>query len=135
MNSFFPIPKSEFELRRLSRPGSYVVQGCPEPNVPCTVMVQGVVLGLFMVLFGPALRNFLPTKVITSAGSVGGPEFPYRLLECSGNGSLDPAGFPFFMDHKRNPCLGNPVFAGDVTVGDAVENHLGFNFSIHLVLS
>jgi hypothetical protein len=40
MNSAIRIPKSEFELRRLSR---------PEPNLPCTVMVQGVVLGLFIV--------------------------------------------------------------------------------------
>ncbi len=74
----------------------------PEPNV---------VLGLFMILFRPEILD--------------------RLLDRSGNGSLDPARFSFFMDHERNPCLGNPVFAGDVSIRDAVENHLGFNFSIH----
>ena len=66
-----------------TRPGSYVVRGCPEPNV---------VLGLFTILFRPVRRNFLPAKVITSAGSVGGPEFLDRPIECLGD-------FLFYLDN------------------------------------
>ena len=40
--------------RRLSRPGSYVVRGCPEPNV---------VLGLFTILFRPNLFDW-PIKCL-----------------------------------------------------------------------
>jgi hypothetical protein len=64
-------------------------------------------------VIGPARRSL----------GAGGPEFLNWLLECSGNGSLDPTGFSFFVDHERNPRRGNPVFAGNVSIRDPVENH------------
>jgi hypothetical protein len=52
-------PKILFmKSRRLSCPGSYVVRGCPEPNLPCTVMVRGVVLGFFTILFRPKFLDW-----------------------------------------------------------------------------
>jgi len=99
MNSAIRIPKSEFKLRRLSCPGSYVVRGCPEPNV-----VLGFFL-LFLLFFNQSfstgrlsvLAIFLFISIILVSLYTAGDEMAYRTSCLDTPQLLAISAYPIFF--------------------------------------